>query len=162
MGYVTISEGFRIGGSNGIAACTADDLASGGQVLCAMPHEVQYFPDTTTNYEVGVRSQWLDRRLTLNGALYYIDWKDPQLATLTENGALPIVTNGDGARSKGIELSLTARVTPRMTVGLATRTDGRSSPPWRPSAAGLYAAGFRSDRDRGRPTGRSPAGLAAG
>ncbi len=119
MGYVTISEGFRIGGSNGIAACTTDDLTSGAQALCALPNEVQYFPDTTTNYEVGVRSQWLDRRLTFNGALYYIDWKDPQLAAITDNGALPIITNGDGARSKGIELSLDARVTPRMTVGLS-------------------------------------------
>ncbi len=119
MGYVTISEGFRIGSSNGIAACTPADLASGAQVLCALPNEVQYFPDTTTNYEVGVRSQWLDRRLTFNGALYYIDWKDPQLATVTENGALPIVTNGDGARSKGIELSFDARVTQRMTVGVS-------------------------------------------
>ena len=119
MGYVTISEGFRIGGSNGIAACTAGDLASGGQALCALPNEVQYFPDTTTNYEVGVRSQWLDRRLTFNGALYYIDWKNPQLAAITDNGALPIVTNGDGARSKGIEFSLDARLTARMNVGVS-------------------------------------------
>jgi iron complex outermembrane recepter protein len=119
MGYVTISEGFRIGASNGVAACTANDLANPGQALCALPNEVQYFPDTTTNYEIGVRSQWLDRRLTFNGALYYIDWKDPQLATVTQNGALPIITNGDGARSKGIELSFDARVTQRMTVGLS-------------------------------------------
>ena len=118
MGYVTISEGFRIGGSNGIPECTPADL-SGGQAVCALPGEVQYFPDTTTNYEVGVRSQWLDRRLTFNGALYYIDWKDPQLATVTQNGFLPMVTNGDGARSKGIELSVDAKVTPRMTVGVS-------------------------------------------
>ena len=120
MGYVTISEGFRIGGSNGIAACSAqdlDDINNGAQVLCALPGEVQYFPDTTTNYELGVRSQWLDRRLTFNGALYYIDWKHPQLATVTQNGALPMVTNGDGARSEVIELSFDAKVTARMTVG---------------------------------------------
>ncbi len=83
MGYVTISEGFRIGASNGIPACTAADLANPGQAVCALPDEVQYHPDTTTNYEVGIRSQWLDRRLTFNGALYYIDWKDPQLASVT-------------------------------------------------------------------------------
>ena len=83
MGYVTISEGFRIGASNGIPPCTAADLADPGQALCALPDEVQYHPDTTTNYEIGIHSQWLDRRLTFNGALYYIDWKDPQLAAIT-------------------------------------------------------------------------------
>jgi outer membrane receptor protein involved in Fe transport len=119
MGYVTISEGFRIGGSNGVAACTAVDLANPGQGLCALPDEVQYHPDTTTNYELGIRSQWLDRRLTFNGALYYIDWKNPQLASVTQNGALPIVRNGNGAESKGVEFSLDAKLTQRMTVGLS-------------------------------------------
>ena len=165
MGYVTISEGFRIGASNGIAACTADDLASGGQALCALPDEVQYFPDTTTNYEVGVRSQWLDRRLTFNGALYYIDWKDPQLATVTVNGALPIVKNGDGAESKGIELSLDAKVTQRMTRGRELLAHhGRAlrrvapsvlrvfePPGFGPSNPALYIDGQPGDRLPGSP-----------
>jgi iron complex outermembrane receptor protein len=118
LGYVTISEGFRIGASNGIAPCTAEDLADPSQAVCALPHEVQYFPDTTTNYEVGVRTQWLDRRLTFNGAAYYIDWSGPQLLSTTVNGSLPITTNGDGAESKGIELSFEAAVTDRLTVGI--------------------------------------------
>jgi iron complex outermembrane recepter protein len=119
MGYVTISEGFRLGASNGIAACTQDDyddIALGNQVLCAEPDEVQFFPDTTTNYEVGVRTQWLDRRLTINGAVYYIDWSDPQLFAITRNGALPITKNGDGAESTGLELSVSAVLTDRLTL----------------------------------------------
>jgi outer membrane receptor protein involved in Fe transport len=118
MGYVTISEGFRLGASNGVPACTADDLANPGQALCGMPDEVQYFPDTTTNYEIGIRSQWLDRRLTFNGALYYIDWKDPQLASVTVLGSLPIIKNGDGAKTQGIELSFDAKVTNRFSVAV--------------------------------------------
>ena len=117
MGYATISEGFRLGASNGVGACPYP--LPPGQNVCALPNEVQYFPDTTTNYEVGVRSQWLDRRLTFNGALYYIDWKDPQLASVTVNGAQPIIKNGDGARSKGVELSLDAKATNRLRVGLS-------------------------------------------
>jgi iron complex outermembrane recepter protein len=165
MGYVTISEGFRIGASNGIAACTPDDLANPGQALCAMPDEVQYHPDTTVNYEVGVRSQWLDRRLTFNGALYYIDWKDPQLASVTTLGALPIVKNGNGAESKGVELSLDAKITQRMAVGLSySHTTAELSavapsvlrvfvpPGFGPSGANaIYTDGQSGDRLPGSP-----------
>jgi iron complex outermembrane recepter protein len=79
--YATVSKGFRIGNSNGIAACPPDfnPNAPGSQTLCALPDEFQYGPDKTTNYEVGFKTQWLNRRLTFNGAFYYVDWADPQL-----------------------------------------------------------------------------------
>jgi iron complex outermembrane recepter protein len=118
MGYLTVSEGFRLGAANGVGACTPAQIANPTQAVCALPDEVQYFPDTTTNYELGLRSQWLDRRLTFNGAVYHIDWKDPQLASVTVNGSQPIIKNGGGAKSDGIELSLDARVTDRFTVGV--------------------------------------------
>jgi outer membrane receptor protein involved in Fe transport len=111
MGYVTISEGYRIGASNGVGACSGPNTT---QTVCALPDEVQYFPDKTTNYEVGVRSQWLEKRLTLNGALYHIDWKDPQLASATVIGAQPITKNGKGARTQGVEVSLDVQATDRL------------------------------------------------
>ncbi len=104
MVYFTYSEGYRIGAGNGIAPCP-DFLDPDTQFACALPDELEYEPDETQNYEVGVRSTWLDQRLTLNGALYYIDWIDPQLSSTTENAQLPIIVNGEGARSQGVELS---------------------------------------------------------
>jgi outer membrane receptor protein involved in Fe transport len=117
LGYFTISEGYRFGAANGIAACEVPLPPSSDP--CAMPEEFQYFPDTTTNYEVGLRSQWADGRLTLNGALYYIDWQDPQLASATVVGAQPITKNGEGAQTSGIELSLDANVTDRFNLGFS-------------------------------------------
>jgi outer membrane receptor protein involved in Fe transport len=117
MGYVTISEGFRLGASNGVPPCTEEEINDpNSQAVCGLPDEVQFFPDTTTNYELGVRTQWLDRRLTFNGAVYYIDWKDPQLYAVTVKGALPITKNGDGAESTGFEVSLSAALTDRLTL----------------------------------------------
>jgi outer membrane receptor protein involved in Fe transport len=116
LGYFTVSEGYRIGASNGIPLCTT---SGSQQNICAQPEELEYRPDTTQNYELGVRSQWLDGRLTLNGALYYVDWQDPQLTSATAVGAQPITVNGAGAESKGIELSLDARPTDRLRVGLS-------------------------------------------
>ena len=118
LGYFTISEGYRFGAANGIALCDPQ-LPADEQQVCALANEFQYFPDTTTNYELGMRSQWADGRLTLNGALYYIDWQDPQLASVTVNGAQPITKNGDGAETKGIEVSLDASVTDRFKLGFS-------------------------------------------
>jgi outer membrane receptor protein involved in Fe transport len=117
LGYFTISEGYRFGSANGVGACP-DPLPT-QQIVCALPDEFQYFPDTTTNYEIGMRSQWADGRLTLNGALYYIDWQDPQLASVTANGAQPITKNGEGAETSGIEISLDANVTDRLNLGFS-------------------------------------------
>ena len=117
MGYFTISEGYRFGAGNGIAACP--DPLPPNQIVCALPDEFQYFPDKTTNYELGLRSQWADGRLTLNGALYYIDWQDPQLASATVNGAQPITKNGEGAETSGIEIALDANVTDRLNIGFS-------------------------------------------
>ncbi|MCB1629124.1 MAG: TonB-dependent receptor [Xanthomonadales bacterium] len=106
LGYFTISEGYRIGNSNGVAPCP--DPLPDNQIACGLPDELQFFPDKTTNFELGLRSQWFDRRLTVNGAVYFIDWEDPQLAGTTENAALPITKNGKGAESRGVELSFDA------------------------------------------------------
>jgi len=101
--YATISEGFRLGGSNGIAPCP--DPIPTTQTLCALPDEQNYGPDTTTNYEVGVKSTLMDGRLTLNGAVYLLDWEGILLAGATENGSLTFLQNGGTAQSKGLEVS---------------------------------------------------------
>jgi outer membrane receptor protein involved in Fe transport len=102
MAYLTVSEGYRLGGVNPIPPCT--DIEEGQQNVCALPNEILIKADTTTNYELGMRSQWGDS-VIFNGALYYIDWDDIQVADVTENGGVPIITNGSSAESLGVELS---------------------------------------------------------
>lgn len=101
--YATISEGFRLGGSNGIAPCP--DVIPDQQTLCALPDEQNFGPDTTTNYELGAKTSWLDGALTLNGAVYYLDWDGIRLAGATDNGGLTFLQNGGSASSKGVEVS---------------------------------------------------------
>ena len=113
MAYFTVSEGYRIGNSNGLPLCVP---GGGFQSVCATPAEFEYFPDSTINYEVGVRTQFFDRRLTLNGSLFYIDWQDPQLSTASTTGSAPIVINGEGAATQGIELTFDAQLTDRLSV----------------------------------------------
>jgi iron complex outermembrane recepter protein len=112
--YFTYSEGYRIGGGNGIAPCPVP--LGNFQNVCAMPDEIAYGPDKTKNFELGAKTQWMDGRLTLNGAVYYIDWKGPQLLSATLIGGGTIVRNGEGAETKGFEVDLNARVTEHLTV----------------------------------------------
>lgn len=115
LAYATISEGFRLGGSNGIAGCTAQQIASDQQELCALPHEELYTPDTTTNYELGFKSTWFANQLHFNAALFLVKWDDAQIAGATENGQISIISNAGSAESKGLEISTRAMLSDSMT-----------------------------------------------
>lgn len=93
--YFTVAEGFRRGGTN------------------LMPVEItnnrSYAPDKVVNYEVGTHSDFLDGKIQFNGSLFYMDWKDIQVSTYTEEG-YNIIANAGKARSKGIELETLAQL----------------------------------------------------
>lgn len=116
MGYVTISEGFRIGGVNTVAACPENVDEIENQLICARADEIMYEADTTTNYELGVKATWFRNKLTTNLAVFNVDWHDPQVAGITENGAVGITTNAEGANAKGLELSIRASLSDELTV----------------------------------------------
>ncbi|MDC7676708.1 TonB-dependent receptor [Asticcacaulis machinosus] len=107
MVYGTFSQGFRRGGVN--------LLPSGGQFVGIVESQRQYAPDTVDNYEVGVRSQWFDRKLTVNAALFNINWQDVQLSSLAP-GNLPIIANAGEANSKGVELETLWKATDALTL----------------------------------------------
>lgn len=95
--FLLYSQGFRRGGSNGVP--------EGGQVSFT-EDEKSYDPDTVDNYELGWHSEWLDGDLSVNGALYYIEWHDIQVAGKTAEGSIPITENGGEARSQGVEMEI--------------------------------------------------------
>jgi outer membrane receptor protein involved in Fe transport len=107
LGFVTISEGYRIGGANSVVPCP-DPLPPGG-TACALPDEVLIKPDRTTNFEVGTHALLGQGNMSLDAAVYSIDWDDVQTLGTTQNGSLPITVNGGAATSKGAELSFAAR-----------------------------------------------------
>lgn len=88
MAYLRVASGFRPGGSNG--------------VLPGVP--ATYGPDKTVNYEIGYKGAYLDRRLELETALFYIDWTNIQLEALNEYDE-GFTVNGNKARSQGAQFS---------------------------------------------------------
>jgi iron complex outermembrane receptor protein len=89
-------------------------------------------PETTTNWELGIKSQLLDRRLTANATLFRTDVNDFQLRSY--NGTAFSVRNAGSIRQQGVEFELTARPVRGLSVGVTgTRlwseyTDFRNAP----------------------------------
>lgn len=113
LAYFTVSEGFRIGGGNGLAPCP--DVLPEQQIVCALPNEIGYEPDTTVNYELGFKSSWFKNRLHFNAALFNVDWKDAQIGSTTVNGQELITSNAATANSKGVEVSSRAIIADNWT-----------------------------------------------
>jgi len=95
MVYGLAAKGFRPGGANNVPGLASALLA--------------YAPDSLWNYETGVKSQWFDRRLTLNAAAYQIDWSNMQISATSANGAFSYLTNAGTAKIKGFEVEAVAR-----------------------------------------------------
>jgi iron complex outermembrane receptor protein len=113
--YYTFSQGFRPGGYN----------QNGGSAHAPGPNGVNqyllaasYISDKLTNNEVGWKTEWFDRRLQWNGAVYQENWNNVQVPFFDPGvvGNIFYNTNGQDFRIRGIETSLVARVTSELTL----------------------------------------------
>ena len=79
-----------------------------------------YGPEDLTSYELGLKSELLDRRLRLNAALFYAEYDDLQIQQFLagSGGAASITVNAGKANYKGIEVELTALLTDDLTAYL--------------------------------------------
>ena len=85
-------------------------------------------PEVIDSYEIGLKTELFDRRVRLNGALFWNDIKNPQVLAVDVQGLIPgiILTNAQKARIKGAEVGIDAVVAHGLTVrGGATYLDGK-------------------------------------
>ncbi len=138
--YATFSQGFRVGGTNGGDPCP-DVFVPGVQELCLLApgqqfgtgpndfyplNERSFEPDTVNSYEIGAKTTWLNGDLTLNGSIFFIDWKNPQIAATSINAGTGITLNGVSAESKGFELSSSWNATDNLRIsGNFSYTDAK-------------------------------------
>lgn len=100
--YAVAAKGFRAGSPNSVLP--PDSIT--GELL-----PLELAPDSLWDYEIGARTSWLDSRLILNGAIFYIDWQDIQAVSARPSDNLPYLGNIGSARSQGAELEIQARPT---------------------------------------------------
>ena len=134
MVYARMASGFRPGSPNVLPSAS---LLPPGLVLPAV-----YAPDKTKNYEVGLKGDFLDHRLSIDTSLYYIDWKNLQLS-LAASG-FGYYANGSAAKSQGIELSVQSRPLTGLTVAGWIASDDAVLTQNLPAASTAY--GIAGDR----------------
>jgi iron complex outermembrane recepter protein len=127
MLYYTFSQGFRPGGFN----------QNGGSFHAFTPGldsqyiiPKSYSSDKLTNNEIGWKTEFFDRRLQWNGAVYRENWDNVQVAFFDPGvvGNIFFNTNGQNFLIKGVETSLIARVMPGLTLqGAASWNQSRQT-----------------------------------
>jgi outer membrane receptor protein involved in Fe transport len=130
MLYGRLASGYRPGGPNPL--CTLFDA------------NCSYEPDTTTNYEIGIKGQAFDHALSFEGSVYYIDWKDVQIALADPDTSQSYFANATRARSRGVELSMQARPLRRLTIAAWVAWNDATLSESLPVTSG--AIGFDGDR----------------
>jgi len=128
--YYTWSQGFRPGAFNRNFACYIQN--SQGIPLYCSPQS--FTSDNLTNNEIGWKTEFFDRHLQWNGAIYQEDWKNVQV-NFFDPGVLGNVgfgTNGPDYRVRGIETTFIAVITQGLTVqgGAAWNTSKQTNSPY--------------------------------
>ena len=124
MVYALASKGFRPGGvvpivPPGTPGTANDCVAALAQVNpnITLDDTRSFHSDSLWNYEIGTKTSWLDHRMTLNAAAFYIRWDNIQQAVLLPCG-FQFIANAGAAESKGGELELRAAATEHLQASL--------------------------------------------
>lgn len=96
--YATYNRGYKSGGFFGGMATTAREMEP-------------YDNETLDAYELGLKSEFLDRRVRLNVSGFYYDYKNQQVFAQTTRNGLTVLVLDNAANSKvyGGEAEVTAR-----------------------------------------------------
>ncbi|MDB5908458.1 MAG: TonB-dependent receptor [Massilia sp.] len=91
MAYASVTRGFTAGGFNADASTLSAFTAP-------------FAPETVTSYELGLKTQWLDNRLRINGAMYKMKYKDKQEMVFNSRTSILSIINAGRATVAGAEL----------------------------------------------------------
>lgn len=104
--YASYSTGFRPGAFN-LSPTTVDTIP--------------YDQETAANYEIGLKSRWLDGKLNINLAAFYMTQDDMLLAQVTSLGGVDrtYLANVGTARTYGVELEAFAELSSWLNAALS-------------------------------------------
>lgn len=149
--YVSAGKGFRFGGVNDPLPVTCDaELAAQG-----LSQPDKFESDSLWTYELGAKTRLLDRRVSLNGSVFYVNWDEIQTTRALACG-FRIIENAGKVVSKGLEFDSTISFTdalqitvagsytdatldePSRNLGAAQGDRAPYVPEWKASAYGSY------------------------
>ncbi len=101
MTYVSFGRGYKSGGTN----IDRISPATGAPLL--------FDPEISDSWEIGMKADFLDRRLRMNAALYTVDFEDFQANTFVGTGF--VLQNAGEIQSTGLEVDVQALLTRWLT-----------------------------------------------
>ena len=108
--YARYARGFKSGGFNGETNVFFDPGAPAGCPIGATELCVPYKAEKVDSFELGLKTQLFDNRLTFNVAAFRDEHKDIQLSIFTAQGAAAsVVRNAASARIQGLEFEAIAK-----------------------------------------------------
>ncbi len=107
MIYALHSQGFRVGGTNSPRAVATGRLPA------------SYKGDFLNNLEMGLKSEWMDGRLTVNASIFQMEWKDYLQGASFPDGEwwLRGTINAGGAETTGLETQIRWQASERLSFG---------------------------------------------
>jgi iron complex outermembrane receptor protein len=104
--YASYGVGFRSGGFNSIGS--EDIIEQNYGTFATAPQNIsdEYDEEISTTFEIGLKSEWLDRTLQLNAAVFYTEVEDSQFFSFYAGsfGLLRVVNNIDEVTIQGFEV----------------------------------------------------------
>lgn len=131
--YLSVAKGYKAGGYN--VQMSADIMQSlmkydvMNAFSAMMPNldiaepkpvkeVISYKPETSWNYEIGMRSELIKDRLHAELTVFYMDVSDLQITKFTDGGSGRYLSNAGKAESYGAEVSLRAVLSDEFTADL--------------------------------------------
>ncbi|MBK7250225.1 MAG: TonB-dependent receptor [Gammaproteobacteria bacterium] len=104
MGFARVSTGYKAGGFSPRS-----------------PFLAAFKPEKATAYELGLKAEWLDRRVRTNLSVFQTDYKDLQVQQFQSGtgGSVGYTVNAAEATFKGVELEVVAVLAEGLTVDAA-------------------------------------------
>lgn len=106
LAYITYNRGYKAGAFNPGTPPSVENQSPAGDAVD---------PEILDAYEVGLKTELLDRQLRFNIAGFYYDYQDIQLFQLAPDGISTLILNATSAEIKGLEME--AVFAPRMSTG---------------------------------------------
>jgi iron complex outermembrane receptor protein len=108
--YASFSTGFKSGGFQYVPFSRAQA-------------DVLFDPEDIKAYEIGFKTEWLDRALRVNGAAYYYDYKNLQISRIIlppgTTAPVSLISNAASSTIKGLDLEITARPARSFEINIA-------------------------------------------
>jgi iron complex outermembrane recepter protein len=109
--YAGYGKSFKSGGFNPIG--TRATLVAGIPDILVQD---SYDKEVADSYEIGFKSQFFNRRVSLNGAIYYTEVQNAQQFEFFPTGGIQAISQIKKARIQGFEFDINARVTDSLSL----------------------------------------------